>query len=143
MHNQFTTFTLSHLRHQLRTPINVIIGYSEMLLEDLKTSNDSTNLSELQQIRECGIKLICLVQSLLNDQNLERYKLDLSRLLTEQSVQNKIQMPTTSIIKYCHQILKTTSNQDLVSDIKKINQASQDLLTMTNDMIGIAKKHNS
>ncbi len=51
-------------------------------------------------------------------------------------------MSTNSVIKYCQQILNTTSNQYVVSDIKKINQASQDLLAMTYDMIGIATKHN-
>ena len=136
--NQSSMASLSNLRHELRTPINIIIGYSEILLEDLELANESTNLSELQQIRECGIELIFLIKTLLNEQNLGLYQSDLEKLLTEQNIQTQIQIPTNSIIEYCQQILKTTSNQDLVADIKKINQASQDLLTMTYDMVRIA-----
>ena len=136
--HQYSMASLSNLRHELRTPINIIIGYSEILLEDLELANESTNLSELQQIRECGIELIFLIKTLLNEQNLELYQSDLEKLLTEKTVPTQIQIPTNSIIEYCQQILKTTSNQDLVADIKKINQASQDLLTMTYDMVRIA-----
>ena len=32
---------LSHLRHELRTPINHVIGYSEMLLEDIADDGPS------------------------------------------------------------------------------------------------------
>ncbi|MGK7894118.1 MAG: histidine kinase dimerization/phospho-acceptor domain-containing protein [Xenococcus sp. (in: cyanobacteria)] len=126
--------SLSHLRHELRTPINVIMGYSEMILEDLEIANDSTNLYNTQQIRECGIELIYLIKTLLNDEKLELYQSDLAILLKEETVQIKVQRPTNSIIKYCQQILNTTDNQDLVSDIKKINKAAQNLLAMTNDM---------
>lgn len=138
--NQSSISSLSNLRHELRTPINVIIGYSEMLIEDLEIANDSVNLHELQQIREGGIELLFLIRNLLNDEKLEIYHSDLEKLLTEQNVQAQLQMPINSLIKYCQQILNTTSNQDLVSDIKKINQASQDLLTMTDDILGIATK---
>ena len=27
---------LSHLRHELRTPINAIVGYSEMIIEEME-----------------------------------------------------------------------------------------------------------
>ena len=125
---------LSHLRHELRTPINVIIGYSEMILEDLEVANDSINLFNVQQIRECGIELIYLIKTLLNDEKLEVYQLDLARLLREETVEIKLQIPTNSIIKYCQQILNTTNNQDLVSDTKKISKAAQNLLTMINKL---------
>ncbi|ELS02567.1 serine phosphatase RsbU, regulator of sigma subunit [Xenococcus sp. PCC 7305] len=135
--------SLSHLRHELRTPINAIIGYSEMLLEDLEMINDSQDFHELKHIRECGLKLTSLVSTLLNDSNLEIHQLDLEKLLTEQMVQNQIQIPVNSVISHCQQILKTTNNQSLVSDIQKINQASQSLIAMTSDMTGTAKKHSA
>lgn len=131
---------LSHVRHELRTPINVIIGYSEMLLEDLEIKNNNSILYNLQQIREHGIELIYLIKTLLNDRKLEVYQSDLARLLTEQKVRNQVQIITTFIIKYCQQILNTTNNQDLVLDIKKIHRASQNLLTTTDNMLGIARR---
>ncbi|ELS03353.1 histidine kinase [Xenococcus sp. PCC 7305] len=131
---------LSNLRHELRTPINVIIGYSEMILEDLETTNHKTSLHELQQIRNCAIKLIFLIKNLLNDETLELYQLDLARLLTEQTVQVQLQTPTNLVIEYCQQILKQADDKCLISDVKKINRASHNLLAMTEDMIGISNK---
>ena len=143
INKQSNISSLSHLRHALRTPINAIIGYSEMLLEDLEMANDSQDFIELQKIRECGLKLTLLVNTLLNDRNLEIYQSDLERLLTEQTVPTQIQIPANSVINYCQQILNTPNNQHLVSDIQKINQASQSLLAMTNDIASTAKKHNT
>ncbi|MEM9274281.1 MAG: histidine kinase dimerization/phospho-acceptor domain-containing protein [Cyanobacteria bacterium P01_F01_bin.143] len=131
---------ISNLRHGLRTPLNVILGYSEMLLEDLELANEQTNYHELQQIRECTIALMSLIKTLLSNETLKFYELDLPRLLTEQSVQDQMQVPTNSIINYCQQILATASDQTLISDVKKINRASQELLTMINDMIGVSNE---
>lgn len=136
--NQSSRTAISTLRHGLRTPLNVIFGYSEMILEDLEIANDKTNLPELQQIRECAIQLIFLIKTLLNDQALELYHLDLAKLLTEQKVQYQLQIPINLIINYCQQILKTAIDETVISDVKKINKASQDLLAMTNDMIGVS-----
>lgn len=130
---------LSNLRHGLRTPLNVILGYSEMLLEDLELANEQKNYHELQQIRECTIELISLIKTLLSNETLEFYELDLPKLLTEQTVQAQMQVPTNSIINYCQQILATTNDKSLISDVKKINRASQELLAMINDMIGISR----
>ena len=125
------TTLLSHLRHELRTPINVIIGYSEMLLEDLEIANDKTNLDKLKQIRESALEILSLIQNLLNDEQFEFYQSDLARLLAEQNLQIQFQIPTNLIIQCCQQILNTTTNHNLASDIKKIKQAAQNLLAMT------------
>ncbi|MGD1866555.1 MAG: histidine kinase dimerization/phospho-acceptor domain-containing protein [Phormidesmis sp.] len=37
--------SLSQVRHDLRTPINAILGYSEILLEDLLEGGDRTAIS--------------------------------------------------------------------------------------------------
>jgi|GEM_PF-4151519 len=76
--NQYSMTAISNLRHELRTPINVILGYSEMILEDLEIADDQTSLHELQQVRECTIQIMSLIKTLLNDEKLELYKLDLA-----------------------------------------------------------------
>lgn len=122
---------LSHLRHELRNPINIIIGYSEMLLEDLEIANDKTNLNKLKQIRESAIAILSLIKNLLNDEQFEFYQSNLTILLAEQNLQIQFQIPTNLIILCCQEIINTSTNQNLISDIKKIKQAAQDLLAMT------------
>ncbi len=40
---------LAAKRHELRTPINAIIGYSEMLLEDAEDAEDRDRVSDLKR----------------------------------------------------------------------------------------------
>jgi signal transduction histidine kinase len=40
----------AHMRHELRTPINAIVGYSEMLLEDAPDRGQTDLIPELQKI---------------------------------------------------------------------------------------------
>jgi len=51
---------LSNLRHDLRTPINAIIGYSEMLLEDLTGRGMEWQglRADLEKIYTAGNKLL-------------------------------------------------------------------------------------
>jgi len=44
-------------RHDLRTPINAILGYSEMLLEDLDRDNEEQVATDLERIRTAAERL--------------------------------------------------------------------------------------
>jgi adenylate cyclase len=58
--NAFT----STVRHDLRTPINAVIGYSEMLLEDLGEDSDSAACGKLQDILTFARRLLTLISDL-------------------------------------------------------------------------------
>ena len=54
------------IRHDLRTPVNAIIGYSEMLLEDAEDMSVSTLVSaNLQDILNAGRRLLSLINELI------------------------------------------------------------------------------
>ncbi|MEI8292593.1 MAG: SpoIIE family protein phosphatase [bacterium] len=57
---------LAQLRHDLRTPVNQIIGYSEMLLEDAVESGTDPNASDLKKIRSSAHDLLRLINERLN-----------------------------------------------------------------------------
>ena len=61
---------LAHLRHDLRTPINHILGYSELLEEDLADQGVS-DLEDLKKIQNAARQLLELIGSRLNDKNFE------------------------------------------------------------------------
>ncbi|HEX3730047.1 MAG TPA: SpoIIE family protein phosphatase [Opitutaceae bacterium] len=61
---------LSHLRHDLRTPINQIIGYSELLLEEAGEGGGAAFASDLEKIRAAGKTLLELINANLTDERM-------------------------------------------------------------------------
>lgn len=56
--------TLAQIRHDLKTPLNQILGYCELLLEEADSSNPPNLAKDLQRIRSASKTLL----NLLNDQ---------------------------------------------------------------------------
>ena len=56
----------AQIRHTLRTPLNHIIGYSEMLLEEAGERALDEFVADLQIIHSCGKQLQTLIDDLLN-----------------------------------------------------------------------------
>jgi class 3 adenylate cyclase len=54
----------STIRHDLRTPINAIIGYGEMLLEDIDAESHQTVCANLQKIITAARRLLTLIGDL-------------------------------------------------------------------------------
>ena len=61
--NQAKIDFLSMMSHELRTPLNPIIGYADLLAEEVK---DKTQLEYLATIRNTGIHLLTLIESILD-----------------------------------------------------------------------------
>ena len=55
----------AQLRHDLRTPVNHIIGYSEMLLEDAEESGNDSSAQDLKKIRSAAHSLLGLINTRL------------------------------------------------------------------------------
>ena len=51
----------SGLIHDLRTPLNVIIGYSELMIEQAEEGGPETFVSDLQKTRAAGKQLLALI----------------------------------------------------------------------------------
>jgi two-component system sensor histidine kinase ChiS len=51
----------SDLIHDLRTPLNVIIGYSELMIEQAEEGGPETFVSDLQKTRAAGKQLLALI----------------------------------------------------------------------------------
>src|ERR687894_491818 len=65
------TDLLRGLRHELRTPINHIIGYSELLLEVAEEQGHPQLLADLEKIRAAGAELGALVNESLDAARLQ------------------------------------------------------------------------
>lgn len=82
---------LSHLRHDLRTPINQIIGYSELLMEEAEDAGHDAYAPDLTKIRNAAKQLL----NLIND-NLTDNRMQLSGDIVDAGAQTAPPFPFTS-----------------------------------------------
>ena len=62
---------LAHMRHQLRTPINAMIGYSEMLMEDAADRGQEDFIPDLQRIHMASNQLLVHVNDIFDPARFE------------------------------------------------------------------------
>jgi PAS domain S-box-containing protein len=130
---------LSHLRHELCTPMNAIIGYSEMLLDELKSGSDSGVFNDLQKIHDCGNQLLTLANAILDPARLEVSQLDQNLDSFSSSLRLEMLTPLSTVIGYCEMLLEEATDE-LIPDLERIHTAAQRLLSMVNDIISLAQQ---
>ena len=61
------TDQLAYIRHQLRTPINHIIGYGEMLEEEAIAGGQDGYVADLKKIQDAANVLLGLIETQFTD----------------------------------------------------------------------------
>ena len=112
---------LAQLRHQLRTPLNHIIGYSEILLED--AANESAEVrSLLTNVHTSARVVLDLVQHGLAASAGPVRTRELNML------REKMQEPVQAIMRDVGLLVEHGTSSDLM-DLLRINSAASDLLS--------------
>ena len=113
--------TLAGIRHELRTPINHIIGYSEMLHEEVADSGQADVLKDLEKIQRGGKRLLVLINEYFDPETFRAKKWDHHQLLHE------LRTPVNHIIGYS-ELLKDqaadSGQNHLIPDLVKIHTAA-------------------
>ena len=75
--NQAKSEFLANMSHELRTPLSAIIGYSEMMLEELDEGSDGAGLSaDMRKIEGNARHLLGLINDVLDLSKIEAGKMD-------------------------------------------------------------------
>jgi signal transduction histidine kinase len=82
------------LRHELRTPINHIVGYAELLLDEAEDLGLMAVIDDLRKIHQAGTLLLSLVNDALAADRLMSAGPDLDQLSAE------LRTPLNAIIGY-------------------------------------------
>ena len=73
--NKAKTDFIARMTHELRTPMNAILGFSYLMEKDLESSKDfSTQISSLSHIQKAGDHLLSLINDILDLSSIESGK---------------------------------------------------------------------
>jgi signal transduction histidine kinase len=75
--NQAKSRFLANMGHELKTPMNAIIGYSEMLQEDAEEEGRAGVVADLDKIQVAGRSLLELIERVLDLSKIETGKIEL------------------------------------------------------------------
>jgi len=106
---------------QLRTPMNAILGYSEMLMEEAEDLNQNSFIPDLKKIHQSGSHLLALINGVLDLSKIESGKMeafaeyiDLDMLIDEASA-------------ISHPLLEKNNNSLTIVRSKGLGLAHQDM----------------
>lgn len=75
--NRAKSAFLANMSHELKTPLNAIIGYSEILIEEFQQEGYEGLVPDLQNIRDSGKHLLNLINDILDISKIEAGKMEL------------------------------------------------------------------
>lgn len=128
---------VSRLRQELGIPISTIIGYSELIIEEIEEiDHDCEYLYELEQIRECGVELQASINSFFNLATLPKSRLNLPEIVHNNKLTTELAKPTQLVIDNCQQLISLIEG-DFVVELEKINFAANKLLQEIKGIIEI------
>lgn len=128
---------LARVRHDLRTPINAILGYSELILEDCEDLKLEDFSSDLTRINSCGQEILETINHVLDHEKIENIDVDLNPNKYAEEIKFKLRGPITTILGYTEILIEQSEdeNLDFSEDLLKIKTSSDLLLEKINELI--------
>jgi class 3 adenylate cyclase len=113
---------LSKIRHDLRTPLNHVIGFSEMLLEEVGEAAPAEFLRDLRKIQSGGKELVSLINEVFDETNFSASGARRSEIDFE------LRTAASHIIGYAELLTERAAEQSslaqCVPDLEKIRRAA-------------------
>jgi signal transduction histidine kinase len=85
---------LATVTHEIRTPINAIIGYTDLLLLGVPSEPSPQQVQQLERVRESGNRLIRLIEDVLDLAKIEAGRLDVNASIgvVEEAIHSAMRM---------------------------------------------------
>ena len=134
IHDATHTFEsrLADLRHELRTPIGHIIGYAELIDEDLTNEQRKIYGHDLAAIMGAGQKMLAIVDLHLNAQKSSVDQIEIGE------AQFSLRMQLNHVGGYCEMLREEAvenDDTDLVVDLDRINAAEKTIVGFVENLV--------
>lgn len=134
--NQAKSRFIANISHEFRTPLNALLGYSEIIQEEAKERGHVCYLDDLSRLREASQRLLGLVNDALAVARIEtgKIELNLSNIELEPLVADLLNSLQPRLHKQHNQIQVHYEGQqrELYADAEKLKQILFNLLDNAN-----------
>ena len=117
---------LGKARHNLKNPVNAILGYSEMLIEDCEDEGIDHLISDINKLNQAGNEILSSIENIFNDKALNDPNKSISVIAEEMEM--ALRTPLNTIIGYSELLLEDSDSvpiDNFVSDINKITESGR------------------
>lgn len=133
---------LANLRSEFSTPIDVIVGYTQILLDEISESGSNQFSDDLKKILLAGQLLQTNVDELLDFTSFSSKKPNFDFKTFGSDLQFSLLTPLNSIIGYCEMILEEKRNSIIsqtYSDVGKVHRAAKLFIKYIHDIDRLAQ----
>lgn len=134
--NQAKSRFLANISHELRTPMNAIINYSEMLEEEAEDLGQEGFIPDLHKIQGAAKHLLSLINDILDLSKIEAGRMEIYPEIFEvNSVINEVLATIQPLVKKNNNILTINCPQQtkiMYTDLTKLRQSLLNLLSNAN-----------
>ena len=119
---------ISKARHNLKNPVNAILGFSEMLIEDCEDEGIDAILPDLKKIHDSGTEILKIIEESLSDSNVEVSGDKISEIGRKMEV--SLRTPINAVIGYSEMLQEDADDIDidtLYDDLDKIIKSGKNL----------------
>ncbi len=132
----------THLRHELRTPLDTITGYSELLLGVADGLGQADFIANLKLIHSAGQQLLEIINDLLDTNKFASGDVIFNLASLVANLHYKVRLPINAVIGSSETLLENAAEQgrlNIIADLKKIQSAAAYVLSYINEIIDFSK----
>ena len=89
---------LGKARHNLKNPVNAILGYSEMLIEDCEDEGLDHLIPDINKLNRAGNEILISIEEIFNDKALSDPNKSIKKITEEMEI--ALRTPLNTIIGY-------------------------------------------
>ena len=127
---------VSKARHNLKNPVNAILGFSEMLIEDCEDEGYDSIIPDLEKIHNAGKDILKIIEDSFSDSNLKNSQDKISQIAAKMEI--SLRTPINTVIGYSEMLQEDTEDIELDTfseDLEKIIKSGKALTNEINNVI--------
>jgi DNA-binding response OmpR family regulator len=119
-----------HMRHELRNPVNAILGYSQLLLDEAGDSLGESARRDLGQIEAAGRQLCRLIDEILDPVCIPEAEVPQVAV----RLRHALRTPVTSVQGYAEMLLEEFQGSPMVADLDRVHAAAGQLVVLADSI---------